>query len=89
MTDTHLTSRIDGDADQDQASRARCGAVLCYPRMGVYLKGARELGIVSPFSCFWSVRGPLFEKTFGPNSTARHYGPTVAVPAKSRGASVL
>jgi ABC-type branched-chain amino acid transport systems, periplasmic component len=67
--------------------------MLCYPPDGVlYLKGARELGIVSPFQfAFGRSGGPLLRKDVRAEPRRhRHYGPLVAVPGQmAEGASVL
>ena len=64
--------------------------MLCYPPDGVlYLKGARELGIVSPFQLLLvGPADPFFEKTFGPNLdgivTMGHWSPFQAKWPKAR-----
>jgi branched-chain amino acid transport system substrate-binding protein len=64
--------------------------MLCYPPDGVlYLKGARELGIDSPFQLLLvGPADPFFEKTFGPNLdgivTMGHWSPFQAKWPKAR-----
>jgi branched-chain amino acid transport system substrate-binding protein len=64
--------------------------MLCYPPDGVlYLKGARELGIDSPFQLLLvGPADPFFEKTFGPNLdgivTMGHWSPLQAKWPKAR-----
>ena len=64
--------------------------MLCYPPDGVlYLKGARELGINSPFQLLLvGPADPFFEKTFGPNLdgivTMGHWSPFQAKWPKAR-----
>jgi branched-chain amino acid transport system substrate-binding protein len=64
--------------------------MLCYPPDCVlYLKGARELGIVSPFQLLLvGPADPFFEKTFGPNLdgivTMGHWSPFQAKWPKAR-----
>jgi branched-chain amino acid transport system substrate-binding protein len=64
--------------------------MLCYPPDGVlYLKGARELGIDSPFQFLLvGPADPFFEKTFGPNLdgivTMGHWSPFQAKWPKAR-----